>query len=179
VERVELKAIDRTDRGLSRLNAALRIYRDTILPEAQNPERQILYWIDHSKDTLADEFRCFAIQHGTFVVGYLQYSYFREENIFFLEYLCIKDARNRGLRHSEAIEGIQDFFINNYPRDFTVVFEVARTRQTGDEWNADSKLIRYFKRLGRVDGFDKGFDKYYPAREADERAEGDVSFLAT
>ena len=35
------------------------------------------------------------------------------------------------------------------------------------------------KPLGRVDGFDKGFDKYYRAREADESAEGDVSFLAT
>ena len=33
--------------------------------------------------------------------------------------------------------------------------------------------------LGRVDGFDKGFDQYYHARKADERAEGDVSFLAT
>jgi hypothetical protein len=33
--------------------------------------------------------------------------------------------------------------------------------------------------LGRVDGFDKGFDQYYTACEADERAEGDVGFLAT
>lgn len=33
--------------------------------------------------------------------------------------------------------------------------------------------------LGRVDGFDEGFDQYYPTREADERAEGGVGFLAT
>ena len=59
---MELKPIDRTDRALDRLNAALSIYRDTILPEAQNPERQILYWIDHSKESLADEFRCFAVE---------------------------------------------------------------------------------------------------------------------
>jgi hypothetical protein len=36
---MELKPIERTDRGTVRLNAALSIYRDTILPEAQNPER--------------------------------------------------------------------------------------------------------------------------------------------
>jgi hypothetical protein len=50
---MDLKPIDRTDRALTRLNAALSIYRETILPEAQNPERQILYWIAYSKDTLA------------------------------------------------------------------------------------------------------------------------------
>ena len=66
---MELKPIDRTDRAVGRLNAALSIYRETILAEAQNPERQILYWIDHSKDALADEFRCFAIQHDKVVVG--------------------------------------------------------------------------------------------------------------
>jgi hypothetical protein len=50
---MELKPIERTDRAVGRLNAALSIYRETILAEAQNPERQILYWIEHSKDTLA------------------------------------------------------------------------------------------------------------------------------
>jgi hypothetical protein len=47
---MELKQIERTDRSRTRLDAALGIYRDTILPEAQNPERQILYWIDHSRE---------------------------------------------------------------------------------------------------------------------------------
>ena len=49
---MELKPIDRTDRGIGRLNAALTIYQKTILPEAQNPVRQILYWIEHSKNEL-------------------------------------------------------------------------------------------------------------------------------
>lgn len=31
---MELKPIERTDRGTARLNAALSIYRDTILPAA-------------------------------------------------------------------------------------------------------------------------------------------------
>src|SRR5258708_15270207 len=89
---MELKSIDRTDRGKGRLNAALRIYRDTILPEAQNPERQILYWIDHSKDNLVDQFRCFALVDRGEVIGYLQYSYFGEEHIFFFEELCVRHA---------------------------------------------------------------------------------------
>lgn len=144
---MDLRAIDRTDRALGRLNAAFKIYRETILPEAQNPERQILYWIDHSADNLVDEFRCFALTRGTEVVGYLQYSYFREEHVFFFEYLCIRDRRSRGLVPSQAVKGIEDFLAQNYRPDFTIVFEVARRNSTGD-WKPDGKLLAYFKRLG-------------------------------
>src|ERR1035438_3516827 len=145
---MDLKAIDRTDRALTRLNAALSIYRETILPEAQNPERQILYWIEHSKDTLADEFRCFAIQRASAVVGYLQYSYFREEHIFFFEYLCISDKARRGLVPSGAVRSIEEYLGQNYRPDFTIVFEVARKRNDTGKWEADSKLLAYFRRLG-------------------------------
>ena len=145
---MELKAIDRTDRGLGRLNAALSIYRETILPEAQNPERQILYWIDHSKDSLSDEFRCFAIQNGSAVVGYLQYSYFREEHIFFFEYLCIRDPDRKGLVPSAAVKSIEDQLSQNYRPDFTIVFEIAQKRSGDALWAPDKPLIKYFKRLG-------------------------------
>ncbi|MCP3460433.1 hypothetical protein [Bradyrhizobium sp. CCGUVB23] len=145
---MELKAIDRTDRGVRRLNAALSIYRETILAEAQNPERQILYWIDHSRETLADEFRCFAIQNEGEVIGYLQYSYFREEHIFFFEYLCLRDQTRSGLLPSEAVESIRDHLAQNYRPEFSIVFEVARKRTDLEEWSADKKLISYFRRLG-------------------------------
>ncbi len=145
---MELKPIDRTDRGINRLNAALSIYRETILPEAQNPERQILYWIVHSKESLADEFRCFAIQKGEKVVGYFQYSYFREENIFFFEYLCIRDRKYTGMVPSAAINKIGEYLSRNYPPNFTIVFEVAQKRIDGTQWAPDKKLIRYFTRLG-------------------------------
>lgn len=145
---MELKAIDRTDRGVRRLNAALSIYRETILAEAQNPERQILYWIDHSRETLADEFRCFAIQNEGNVIGYLQYSYFREEHIFFFEYLCLRDQTRSGMLPSEAIESIRGHLAQNYRPEFTIVFEVARKRIASEEWSAHRKLISYFKRLG-------------------------------
>jgi len=145
---MELKAIERTDRAKSRLNAALEIYRETILPEAQNPEKQILYWIDHSRDDLTDEFRCFAIQHGRDVVGYLQYSYFREEHIFFFEYLCIRDTKLIGLVPSRALKSIEDFLAQNYKPGFTIVFEVAQKRNGLGEWKSDKKAIDYFKRLG-------------------------------
>jgi hypothetical protein len=130
------------------MNAALRIYRETILPEAQNPERQILYWIEHSKDNLTDEFRCFAILQGVAVIGYLQYSYFREEHVFFFEYLCIRDKRSRGLVPSQAVKAIEDFLAQNYRPDFTIVFEVAQLREPTIPWHSDDKLIEYFRRLG-------------------------------
>lgn len=145
---MELKAIERTDRGIGRLNAALNIYRETILPEAQNPERQILYWIEHSKDALSDEFRCFAIQSGSSVIGYLQYSYFREEHIFFFEYLCVRDPKRTGMLPSEAITAIEEYLAQNYSPDFTIVFEVAQKRDQSGQWRTDKKLISYFKRLG-------------------------------
>jgi hypothetical protein len=81
---MDLKPIDRTDRAPTRLNAALSIYRKTIPPEAQNPERQILYWIEHSKDTLADEFRCFCDSACWRGRGYFQGSYFRRRARVFL-----------------------------------------------------------------------------------------------
>jgi hypothetical protein len=168
---MELTVIDRSDRGRARLNAALSIYRETILPEAQNPERQILYWIDHSKDNLADEFKCFAIQRGKTVAGYLQYSYFREEHIFFFEYLCIRDSKRAGLLPSEAVKGIEDFLAQNYRPGFTIVFEVAQKR-TATIWEQDKKLIAYFKRLGfrRI-----GFDYHYPILQS---YDGEMSYPA-
>lgn len=145
---MELKSIDRTDRNRSRLDAALGIYRDTILPEAQNPERQILYWIDHSHDLSADEFRCFAIQDEGAVIGYLQYSYFAEEKVFFFEYLCIQDRRIRGLAPSKALKPIENFLGENYDPGFTIVFEVAQTQTPDGTWRKDDKLLAYFSRLG-------------------------------
>ena len=169
---IELKQIDRTNRGKTRLNAALSIYRETILPEAQNPERQILYWIEHSKNSLSDEFRCFAIQCLNEVVGYLQYSYFREEHIFFFEYLCIQDTKRTGLVPSDAVKSIEDFLAQNYQPDFTIVFEVAQKRDHSGQWGPDKKLIAYFKRLG----FRKvKFDYRYPILQS---YDGETSFPA-
>ena len=169
---MDLKPIDRTDRSKSRLNAALSIYRETILPEAQNPERQILYWIDHSRESLADEFRCFAIQSEDDVIGYLQYSYFREEHIFFFEYLCLLDPKRKGLLPSQSVKSIEDFLAQNYDPNFTIVFEVARKIAKTGEWEPDRKLIAYFKRLGfrKVE-----FEYRYPILQS---YHGEVSYPA-
>jgi hypothetical protein len=169
---MELKPIDRTDRGVSRLNAALNIYRQTILPEAQNPERQILYWIDHSKDNLVDEFRCFSIVEDGAVIGYLQYSYFGEEHIFFFEYLCIQDPHRTGLVPSEALRKIEDHLAQNYRPGFTIVFEIAQKRDLKEHWKSDKKLISYFKRLGfrTID-----FDYHYPILQS---YDGGISYPA-
>ena len=145
---MELKPIDRTDRARARLDAALQIYRETILPEAQNPERQILYWIDHGKDDLSDEFRCFAIQQNGRVIGYLQFSYFREEHVFFFEYLCIRDPSAHGLVPSTAMKKIEDYLAQTYRPGFSIVFEVAHVRSPQGVWLSDTKLVKYFTRFG-------------------------------
>ncbi len=169
---MELKSIERTDRQKARLNAALGIYRDTILPEAQSPERQILYWIEHSRDTLTDEFRCFAIQGESGVVGYLQYSYFCEEHVFFFEYLCIRDSTRKGLVPSAALHAIEHHLAENYRPGFTIVFEIAQTRTPAGDWAPDKKLRTYFTRLG----FRKlEFDYHYPILQS---YDGAISYPA-
>jgi hypothetical protein len=160
---MRLHAIDRTDRGARRLAAALHIYRETILPEAQNPEKQILYWIDHSKDQKADEFRCFSIQTGQKVIGYLQFSYFREENVIFLEYLCVRDEDKSGIRHSRAIDSIRDYVSSNFPSGLTVVFEVAKQKTVEGGWKSDDKLRSYFLWLGFRS---VAFDYHYPVLQS-------------
>jgi hypothetical protein len=167
-----LKPIERTDRGRSRLHEALSIYRETILPEAQNPERQILYWIDHGKEALSDEFRCFALEDRGRVFGYLQYSYFREENVFFFEYLCLRDPKRTGLVPSKAVVAIENYLAKIYPPDFTIAFEVARKRGKDNAWKEDRKLVAYFTRLGfrKVE-----FDYRYPILQS---YEGEVSYPA-
>lgn len=145
---MELKPIERTDREVSRLNAAMRIYKDTILPEAQNPERQIAYWIDHNKDLLCDEFRCFSLNRGRKVIGYLQYSYFSEENIIFFEYLCIKDEESKGLINSNALKEIENYIVSNYRPNFTIVIEVAHEKSSDGTWIPDRRLSKYFEYIG-------------------------------
>jgi hypothetical protein len=169
---MNLTPLERTDKAKRKLSAALTIYRETILQDAQSPERQILFWIDHSKESLTDEFRCFAIQEGPEVIGYLQYSYFREEHIFFFEYLCIKDPRLKGLVPSAALKCIEDYLAQNYSPNFSIVFEVAHHKNDGFGWQPDKKLLSYFKKLG----FRKlEFDYRYPILQT---YQGKVSYPA-
>jgi hypothetical protein len=156
---MDLKPIDRTDRGRNRLNAALKVYRELIRPDEQNPEREILYWIDHSKDALTDEFRCFAIQSDGEVVGYLQYSYYREEHIFFFEYFCLRSRGRRGLLSNPAIRVVQRHLSESHRPGFIVVFECAKTRSDFGTWSIDKRRVDYFQRLGfrKLD-----FDYSYP-----------------
>jgi hypothetical protein len=152
---MRLRAIERTTGGSERLAAALQIYRDTILPEAQNPEKQILYWIDHAKEQEADEFRCFLLESSRSVTGYFQYSYFCEENILFLEYLCVRDDDRSGLRPTEAIDIIKEHIAEAYPKGLTVAFEIAKVKGQAGSWVSDHRLKTYFLALGfRAVAFD-------------------------
>jgi hypothetical protein len=169
---MQLYPIEQTNHDIKKLNDALNIYRETILPEAQNPERQILFWIEHSKEYLTDEFRCFSIQEGNSVIGYLQYSYFREEQIFFFEYLCIKDKRRKGLLPSLALKTIEEYIADNYPPNFTIVFEIAQIKDKNSNWIPDTKLIKYFQRLTfrQVE-----FEYHYPVLQS---YDGEMSYPA-
>jgi hypothetical protein len=145
----ELKPIERTDRNRGQLYAALDIYRQGVRPEEQNPERQILHWIDHRKDILADEFQCCTLNRGEKVVGYLQYSYFSEEHTFFLEYLCLQRDKRSGLGPPrELVLALKKHFLDNYRPNFTMVFEVAHEKLSNGKRVSDTKRLDYFERFG-------------------------------
>jgi hypothetical protein len=102
----------------------------------------------------------------------LQYSYFREEHIFFFEYLCLLTSNRSGLAPTEAITTIEEFMGENYLPHFTIVFEVAYNKSGAGEWKSDKKLVDYFKRLGfRV----INFDYRYPILQS---YEGELSYPA-
>jgi len=145
---MELKAIDRSDRGRGRLQAALSLYTRLVSSEERNPEKQIIYWIDHSKESLTDEFRCFAIQRDGEVIGYLQYSYFAEEHLFFFEYFCIQDRRKKALVPHPAVRLIRDHLARNYKPDFTIVFDLAHKPDSTGKRMPDQKRLDYFERIG-------------------------------
>jgi hypothetical protein len=151
---MELKPIESTSKNRGQLYAALDIYREGVRPEEQNPESQILHWIDHRKDLAADEFRCFTLNEGADVIGYLQYSYFSDENVFFWEYLCLRKAARAGLGpNQKVLTAIRTYIVENYPIDFTIVFEVAHDKMSTGKRISDEKRMSYFERLGfrRVD----------------------------
>ena len=121
---------------------------------------------------MVDEFKCYAIEHSNAVVGYLQYSFFREENIFFFEYLCIRPTPKPGLVPSDAIEAIRDHLAQNYQPGFTIVFEIAQKKDQDGSWRADKRLIGYFRRLGFRQ---LGFEYRYPILQS---YEGEASYPA-
>lgn len=146
---LELKAIESSRQDRGRLYAALDIYREGVRPEEQNPETQILHWIDHRSDLQADQFRCFTLNDGDKILGYLQYSYFSEENLFFWEYLCLKKQVISGLGPNRGVvAAIKKHLIENYPPNFTIVFEVAHDKTVGGKRISDKKRLSYFERLG-------------------------------
>lgn len=152
---VELKPIEGTAKNRGQLYAALDLYREGVRLEEQNPESQILHWINHRSELKADEFRCFTLddQNGK-VVGYLQYSYFSEEKLFFWEYLCLQKSLRAGLGPNHAvISAIRDYILRSYPPDFSVVFEVANEKTPSGKRVSDKKRLTYFERLGfrRID----------------------------
>lgn len=98
---------------------------------------------------MADKFRSFTLNDGRDVVGYLQYSYFSEENVFFWEYLCLRKSAQAGLGpNQKVVAAIRKHLLENYPPDFTIVFEVAYDKTSSGKRISDRKRIDYFKRLG-------------------------------
>jgi hypothetical protein len=145
---MQLNPIDRTCRDKKRIKAALDVYRGTNLPLARNCETQtILYRIDHAK-SLVDEFCCFTLERDEDILGYLQYSYFGLENIFFVENFCIcEKTLNDDSVFGDAIHAIQGYLAQRYRPGFTITCEIAQ-RCEADRWFSDTEIIGHFARLG-------------------------------
>lgn len=144
---IQLKPFIRSNREVSRLNAALRLYRNLIPEEARNPEEQIIYWIDNSKKHLTDEFRSLSIHSDNELIGYFQYSYFVDEHLFFFEYLCLTNKGRKGLIRSDFLHALEQYFSANYRPGFMIAFEAVRNKIDG-VWVPDKKRLNYYEFLG-------------------------------
>lgn len=159
---LELRPFDRTDRDVTRLNAALRLYEELILEEARNPREQIIYWIDHNRMKSGNRLHCFSINSGKTVVGYFQYSYYSEENIVFIEYFCLSRKEKRGMFQNDVVNAIRDHFASTYEPGFIIVLESTHLK-TESGWLPDKKKNTYYEFLG----FRKvQFDYRYPVLQA-------------
>jgi hypothetical protein len=161
---MRLERLLKVGRDAKRIDAAMAIYQRTILPEARNPEREILYWIEHSERGGANELFCFAIEDQGKVVGYLQYSYFASAECAFLEYICVaKDARVYG---TDALAAFKHQLSSAHPTWKAVVGELAFQKGPANLWREDATLLRLAGRygFGRLD-----MPYHYPALNASAR----------
>lgn len=142
---MRLERLSASARDAHRTDAALAIYQETILPEARNPEREILYWIEHSERGGANELFCFAIEDDRRVVGYLQYSYFANIDCAFLEYVCVAAGAVAG---TSLLEAFLQQLTRAHPGWKAVVGEVAFQKSLSSSWREDRVLLRLAARYG-------------------------------
>lgn len=147
---MRLERLRHSRQDAKRLDAALAVYRQTILPEARNPQREILYWIDHDHGSNAD-FRCFAVEEERRVVGYLQYSYFATARCCFVEYVCFLPGS--GAKAKDLWPQLRSYLGAAYDRPRFMVGEAAFRPTTSGGWERDAGLVRLATRFGfgRID----------------------------
>jgi len=144
---LELRPFSQSGVEMTRLNSALQLYRKLIPIEARNPEEQIIYWIDNGKERLTDEFVCLSIHRNDKVVGYFQYSYFVDEHMFFLEYLCLSAPKKGSIFSRDCLLALKQHLASHYRPGFTILFEAVQNKHSHG-WVPDQKRLKYYEFFG-------------------------------
>lgn len=143
---MRLERLGHSARDARRIEQALAIYRDAIIPEARNPEREILYWIDHGRSMAAGELSCLAIEDDDVVVGYLQYSYFDRPASAFIEYVCLSPSSRLG--GVDLMSAIVGRVTEEKPAWRAIVGELAFKNEASTRWREDRALQKLAGRFG-------------------------------
>lgn len=142
----ELKRIkSSTDKSLGK---ALNIYFQNIDPLIRTATKEIIHWLDHYNERFQDRFYLIALYLNDVMIGYGQFTYFKEEGIVFMDYLAIEKNSRKNNTFYEFVEKIKDFFIDEGVEFNYIVTEVGYYKEKKELTEVGRNLIRLLKMTG-------------------------------
>ena len=142
----ELKKIKNSnDKSLGK---ALNIYFQNIDPLIRTATKEIIHWLDRYNERFQDRFYLIALYLNDVMIGYGQFTYFKEEGIVFMDYLAIEKNSRKNNTFYEFVEKIKDFFIEEGVEYNYIVTEVGYYKEKKELTEVGKNLIRLLKMTG-------------------------------
>jgi len=142
----ELRRIkNSTDKSLGK---ALKIYFQNVDPLIRTATNEIIHWLDRYNERFQDRFYIVALYLNDVLIGYGQFTYFKEERIVFIDYMAIEKNSRKNNTFYEFVEKIKDFFIEEDVEYNYIVTEVGYYKDKKELTEVGRNLIRLLKMTG-------------------------------
>ncbi len=142
----ELRRIKNSnDKSLAR---ALRIYFQNVDPLIRTATDEIIHWLDRYNEKFQDRFYIVALYLNDIMIGYGQFTYFKEERIVFIDYMAIEKNSRKNNTFYEFVEKIKNFFIEEDVEYNYIVTEVGYYKDKKELTEVGRNLIRLLKMTG-------------------------------
>ncbi|HLA58247.1 MAG TPA: hypothetical protein VK622_05785 [Puia sp.] len=142
----ELRRIkNSTDRSL---REALKIYFQNVDPLIRTNTNEIIHWLDRYNEKFQDRFYIVALHLNDSMIGYGQFTYFKEEKLVFIDYMAIEKNSRKNNTFYEFVDKVKDFFINEDVEYNYIVTEVGYYKDGKELTEVGRNLIRLLKMTG-------------------------------